>query len=147
MWTVRKLFLSRKTRNKIQICSMRLLDSFVPAKLCGLFFGWLLLTPVLHAQDTLDIAFGRISAADFKMPLPATDSDAHEVILADIGKSYYAGNSSGTIGLVYTRFMRVKILNKNGFGIGAHVIPFNKSSLGIYRNGTAEIVTDLKGST
>jgi transglutaminase-like putative cysteine protease len=147
MRTVHKLFWSEKTSSKIQIRSMLFFNSFVPSKLYGLFFGLLFLAPVLRAQDTLNIAFGRISAADFNMPLPASDSDANEVILADIGKSYYEGNSSGTIGLVYTRFMRVKILNKNAFGIGSHAIPFNRSSLGIYRNGTAESITDLKGST
>src|SRR5579864_2062679 len=95
--------------------------------------GWILIGNIffasecLSAQDTLNISFGRVSVQEFNRKLQLSDSSAGAVILADIGRSYYEANSAGSLGLVFTRFMRVKILNKNGFRIGTYEIGYNKS--------------------
>ena len=64
------------------------------------------------------------------------------MILADIGSTSFEGNNQGFFSLVYTRFIRVKIINKNGFDIGSREIT-------LYHNGDgdAEKLSSLKGST
>jgi hypothetical protein len=115
--------------------------------------GWILIGNIffasecLSAQDTLNISFGKVSVQEFNRKLQLSDSSAGAVVLADVGRSYYEANSVGSLGLVYTRFMRVKILNKNGFRIGTYEIDYNKSALSDFLGGTIESVTELKGST
>ena len=105
----------------------------------------------LHAQDTLKISFGRINADDFTKPLPITDTGANAVIIADIGRTYFEGNKMGDMDMVFKRFIRVKILNRNGLGIGQFAMGVELSThyyaeLSNSR-GVAESVTDLHGST
>ena len=76
----------------------------------------------LFAQETLSIKFGKISQADFKIEAPKFDSEANVLIIADIGKTSFEGNDKGFFTLIFTRFIRVKIMNKNGFDIGSQNI-------------------------
>jgi hypothetical protein len=69
------------------------------------------------AQDSLNIAFGNLSPSDFSQPLPKAFSNSSAVVIADIGKTYFLGESVLLMKQIYTRFIRVKILNKNGFHI------------------------------
>jgi len=95
-----------------------------------------------QAQDSLNIKFGRISIAEFSRTAPLTDTGASAVIIADIGKTYFEGNRKGNLDLVFTKFMRVKIINKNGFRIGDHeIVLFHDDK------GNTESVSDLKGLT
>jgi len=119
-----------------------------PGILYYLLTGIIFILPgLLCAQDTLNISFGRVSIQDFNRTVQTSDSSAGALILADIGRSYYEANSSGSLGLVFTRFMRVKILNKNGFRIGSYEIGYNKSTLSNFIGGTVESITELKGVT
>ncbi len=51
------------------------------------------------------------------------DSGANALIIADIGSTKFDGNHKGFFTLIFTRFLRVKIMNKNGFDIGSREIP------------------------
>jgi Domain of Unknown Function with PDB structure (DUF3858)/Domain of Unknown Function with PDB structure (DUF3857)/Transglutaminase-like superfamily len=116
--------------------------------ICWILMGVVFFVPeCLSAQDTLNISFGKVTVRDFYQPVHISDSSAGAVILADIGRSYYEANSAGSLGLVFTRFMRVKILNKNGFRIGSYEIGYNKSTLSNFIGGTIEAITELKGTT
>ena len=68
----------------------------------------------LSAQDKSPVKFGKISAEDFTIKQPF-DTGASAVVIADIGSSVFEGNVKGWFSLMYKRFRRVKILNKNGF--------------------------------
>ena len=96
----------------------------------------------LTAQDKLNYKFGKVTAGDFNLKAEKFDSGANAVILADIGSTSFEGNNQGFFSLVYTRFIRVKIINKNGFDIGSREIT-------LYHNGDgdAEKLSSLKGST
>jgi hypothetical protein len=93
-------------------------------------------------EERLNISFGKVAAADFDLSKEQFDSGANAVIIADIGDTKFEGNSRGDFTVIYTRFMRVKILNKNGFDIADYSIPF-------YHNmsGDQEKISNLKAST
>jgi len=92
------------------------------------------------AQDKLDIKFGKVTQADFSLSADKFDSGANALIIADIGKTSFEGDNRGSFDLVYTRFLRVKIINKNGLETGNRRIR-------LYRDGNenAERLTSLKG--
>jgi transglutaminase-like putative cysteine protease len=96
----------------------------------------------LFAQDNPPYKFGKITNSDFNLPASQFDSGANAVIIADVGKTIFTGNGRGFFSIVFTRSLRVRILNKNGFNIAnTRVFLYND------REGTLEKVTDLKGST
>jgi Domain of Unknown Function with PDB structure (DUF3857)/Domain of Unknown Function with PDB structure (DUF3858)/Transglutaminase-like superfamily len=110
-------------------------------KRCFLFLMALLCaTYVVTAQDKSPVKFGKITAADFTIKQPF-DTGASAVVIADIGTSIFEGNVKGWFSLVYKRFRRIKILNKNGFEAAKVEIP-------LYADGTAEEkLDDLKAYT
>ncbi|MBL7710523.1 MAG: hypothetical protein JNJ86_15725, partial [Chitinophagaceae bacterium] len=67
------------------------------------------------AQDKSKAKFGNVTAADFATKVYSIDSNASAVVIADIGSSSIDGNSKGWFSLVYKRFKRVHILNKNAY--------------------------------
>jgi Domain of Unknown Function with PDB structure (DUF3858)/Transglutaminase-like superfamily len=99
-------------------------------------------TIYLQAQDKSNFKFGKIAAADFSLTAEKFDSGANAVILADIGNTSYEGNDKGFFNTIYTRFLRVKIMNKNGFDIGSQQI-----FLSIDTGGVNDKLASLKGST
>jgi Domain of Unknown Function with PDB structure (DUF3858)/Transglutaminase-like superfamily len=105
------------------------------------FFGILFLH-VLQAQDKADYKFGKITAADFNLSADKFDSGANALIIADIGTAKFEGNNKGYFNLIFTRFMRVKIINKNGFDIGSQEI-----SLLHNHDGDYEKLYSLRAST
>jgi hypothetical protein len=121
---------------------MRFFKAPVIFKNYCLFFIVIFIHPALHAQDSLNIEFGKITIADFNQYVLKSDTGASAVIIADIGKTYFEGTNMGFLDIVFTRFMRVKIQNKNGLKIA-------KYEIGFYNNpsGYAEPISDLKGST
>jgi hypothetical protein len=96
----------------------------------------------VQAQDRSNIKFGKITPADFNLAATAFDSGANAIIIADIGSTTFEGNNKGSFTLVFTRFMRVKIMNKNGFDAGSHQIMLYHNS-----DGDVEKITSLKAST
>lgn len=79
------------------------------------------------SQDKINIKFGKVTAADFDLSKQKFDSGASAVVIADIGDSYFEGNSKGWFGIQFRKQTRIKILNKNGFGAADVVIPLYKN--------------------
>ena len=96
----------------------------------------------VRAQDFENMKFGSISAKDFQISASSFDSGASAVVIKDYGRTEYIGNESGFFSIHFKRFIRVKILNKNGFNAGTFeiLVPNYKS------NGYAK-VKDVMGST
>jgi hypothetical protein len=68
------------------------------------------------AQDKSNIEFGKVSPADFNLPVsPIIDSNTNAVILSDAGSIHFIGNSNNWFSNVYQRRTRIKILNKKAF--------------------------------
>jgi Domain of Unknown Function with PDB structure (DUF3858)/Transglutaminase-like superfamily len=96
----------------------------------------------VQAQEKGNYKFGNITLADFKIPVEKFDSGANAVIISDIGSTSFEGNTKGFFTLIFTYYMRVKIINKNGFRIGSHeILLFHNEE------GVSEKLTTLKGST
>jgi hypothetical protein len=96
----------------------------------------------LYAQDKSNVKFGKITIADFSLSAMKFDSGANAIIIADIGTTSYEGNDKGFFNVIYTRFMRVKIINKNGLDIGSQLI-----DLRLDTGGNNEKLISLKGTT
>ncbi len=107
-----------------------------------LIFLALFLTAGLFGQDKQEFKFGKISTADFKLSADPFDSGANVLIIADVGTIKFEGNNNGYFDLIFTRFLRVKINNKNGFKIGDREISLYHSSEGKY-----EKIISFKAST
>ncbi|MBW8686861.1 DUF3858 domain-containing protein [Chitinophaga rhizophila] len=60
------------------------------------------------------VKFGKITAEDFKATTFEKDTSAHAVVLADIGSSDYQADG-GDLHLVFKKFKRVKIVDKNAY--------------------------------
>ncbi len=106
-----------------------------------IFFGILCLN-FLQAQDKADYKFGKLTAADFNLSAEKFDSGANALIIADIGTAKFEGNNKGFFNLIFTHFMRVKIINKNGFDIGSREISLYHDHEGDY-----EKLYSLRAST
>jgi hypothetical protein len=96
----------------------------------------------IQAQDKTNYKFGKVSAADFNLSASKQDSGANAVIISDIGSTSFEGNTKGFFTLVFTHYMRVKIMNKNGFDIGSHNILLYHNEEGEY-----EKISAIRGST
>jgi hypothetical protein len=93
------------------------------------------------AQEKSPARFGKITPADFDLSNRKFDSGAAAVVIADIGSSDFEGNNKGWFSLMFKRFRRIKILNKNGFG-AANV------EISLYSSGNdAEKLEGLKAVT
>jgi len=96
----------------------------------------------VFGQDLQNLKFGKISVADFAVSSLSSDTGASAIIIKDYGKTEFTGSSHGFFDIVFTRNIRVKIVNNNGFGIAEYkILLFNN------RKGVAEKITELKGST
>ncbi len=95
------------------------------------------------AQDSLNIDFGKFSISDFEHSYSKLDSSSGAIIIADIGKSFFWEDRTVTKHM-FTRFMRVKILNANGFHIADYRFVLPK-----YGNGKTPVdsIFSLKAST
>lgn len=114
----------------------------ISRKHAGIILFLIISFQMLAAQDGSDIKFGKITATDFQVSAPKFDTGSSVVVIADIGKTGFEGNGKGFFSIVYTHFLRIKILNKNGFGAGDfEFLLYND------RHGANEKITNLKGST
>ncbi len=107
-----------------------------------LAFLFLLFAAPTKAQDKLDIKFGKVSRTDFNLTADKFDSGANALIIADIGSTSFEGDNNGSFTLVFTRFLRVKIINKNGLDAGNRKIFLYRGA-----NQNIEKLTFLKGVT
>jgi len=80
------------------------------------------------AQEVTAYKFGQVTPADFSTSGTGLDSNADAVIISDIGIADFEGNDEGLFTIVFTHYMRVKIINKNGISIGSHKIYLRKQS-------------------
>jgi hypothetical protein len=107
-----------------------------------IFSAFILITVFrLYSQDPSKAKFGNLTVADFANKQYAIDSNAHAVVIADIGSTQIQGNGKGSVSLVFKRFKRVHILNKNGFDVA-------DISISLYTNKSDEEKLDeLKAVT
>lgn len=71
---------------------------------------------VLIAQNKCPVKFGKLVPEDFNVQLPASDSGAAAVVVADVGLTEFVSDHSDvSIVMEFTRHTRIKIFNKNGF--------------------------------
>ncbi len=101
----------------------------------------LLLSFGVSAQDKQEFKFGKLSPADFTLSAEAFDSGANAVVIADVGAIKFEGNNNSYFDLIFTRFIRVKINNRNGFKIGDREISLYHS------DGRYEKIISFKAST
>ena len=85
--------------------------------------------------------FGDIKASDFSPKIYNIDSNANAIVLADIGSSKFEGNNNGNFSIVYKRFTRIKIINKNGFDHSSFQI------IVYHKNNIEEKLDNLEGTT
>lgn len=107
---------------------------------CIAVLAVLLLVQELSAQK-VELKFGKVSAEDFDLSKHSFDTASGAVYLADIGKSEFEGGSKGWFTVVFTRHVRIKILNKNGFDAADFAIS-------LYKRGDEEMKLEkLKAAT
>ena len=109
---------------------------------------WLLITSIafincLHAYD-FKMKFGKINVKNLKMSVYPLDSGAEAVILGDVGitKFVYQQNEGG-FDWIFERHVRIKIINKNGYGWANFEIPLYHST----NSAGKETVSSIKGYT
>lgn len=83
------------------------------------------------AQEKSPCKFGKISSEDFKKKVYTIDSNANAVVLADIGSSEIIGNDQWGFSLLFKKYTRIHILNKNGYD-AANV------EISLYKDGSLE---------
>jgi Domain of Unknown Function with PDB structure (DUF3857)/Domain of Unknown Function with PDB structure (DUF3858)/Transglutaminase-like superfamily len=88
-------------------------------------------TTGIHSQEKAPVKFGKVSQEDFKQTVYSIDSNTTAVIVADVGYTRIVGNSKSSFSLEFQKYMRARILNKNGYDVANVVIP-------IYISGSAE---------
>src|SRR3954470_7994322 len=111
-------------------------------KKCFIILSILLYAFHIQAQDKTSYKFGKVNPSDFNLSSSKTDSGANAVIMSDIGSTSFEGNTKGFFTLVFTHYMRVRIMNKNGFNIGSHNIYLYHDEEGQYEKMSA-----IRGST
>lgn len=85
--------------------------------------------------------FGDVKPEDFEPAVYSVDSSANAIYLYDVGSSYYQGNTKGLFDVVFNRHARIRLINKNGFGLATVEIH-------LYVNGEfEERLLDLDAAT
>jgi len=88
-----------------------------------ILFG-IALTGNISAQKKSHATFGKISPKDFDIASSIIDSNSNAVIMADVAFSRFTSNSKQTdFAILFERFTRIKILNKNGYDVATVQIP------------------------
>ncbi len=94
----------------------------------------------LRAQDEKP-KFGKVSMADLKMTRYDKDTSAEAVILSDLGQTYFDYDQTTGFVMIHDRFLRIKIITKDGY-------PFAYQSIPLHKNKNEEEQVDaLKAST
>lgn len=102
-------------------------------RLCTLYIPLLLIfiSPAFAQKKMEPFKFGDIKAADFAPTVYSIDSSASAIILADVGETWFEGNSKGNFSLLTRRFTRMRMINRNGFDAATIEIP-------LYIDGSTE---------
>lgn len=95
------------------------------------------------AQEKPGFKFGKVTAEDFAVKVPAYDSGAHAIIIGDLGRSMVTPNTKGGFGYEFERRLRIKIVDQNGIDAGKFIIPVYSSK----SNDSKEEVKSLKAIT
>lgn len=109
-------------------------------KLCFGIVFFCLLSANAFSQSGSPASFGKVTEKDFASKVYSIDSNANAVVIADIGSSHIEGNRNNFFSLVFKKYKRVHILNKNGFDAASVSIP-------LYTSGTAEEILDKLRAT
>ncbi|MBS1576473.1 MAG: DUF3857 domain-containing protein [Bacteroidetes bacterium] len=91
----------------------------------------IIISSSLYAQEKSPCKFGKIGPEDFQKKVYSIDSNANAVVLADIGSSEIIGNDKLGFSLLFKKYTRIHILNKNGYD-AANV------EVSLYKDGTTE---------
>ena len=98
-------------------------------------FFLLIIASACNAQEA-PIEWGEIPMEDLLMTTFPGDSNASAVILCDYGVS----KLDNDINIVFTRHLRIKILNEKGYELGTH-------SISIYKEDDTEELDDIEAVT
>ena len=88
----------------------------------------ILYSTILFCQEKSGVNFGRVSVEDFSISKLNVDTTQGAVIIADIGSTYFEGNSKGWFSLIYKHKRRIKIISKKGYELATVEIPLYISS-------------------
>src|SRR5215510_5827675 len=91
----------------------------------------LFITAVNFAQEKSPCKFGKVSSEDLQKKIYSIDSNANAVVISDVGSSEIIGNDRFGFSLVFKKYTRVHILNKNGYD-AANV------EVTLYKDGSVE---------
>lgn len=96
-------------------------------------------------EDKREFKFGNINLAEFETVPEGADSAAAAIKLFDVGSCFFRYQQGGGRGFVYvyTRHVRIKILNKTAYDLGDFEIGLYRASTG----GNKESVTAMQGAT
>src|SRR5580704_6596729 len=89
------------------------------------------------SQRSIELPFGDVSYADLKMKSFPRDTSASAFVINEIGKAHINDDEI----LVFEYYVKIKILNRNGFGQADFSIPLHKE------NDKKEELTSVKAST
>jgi len=100
---------------------------------------------MVRAQEKTPVKFGKVSPADFDLSAYKFDSSANAVVIADVGRSEFVGNTKGWFSLEFRHYKRIKILNRNGFDAATVAIPLYTSGMDIEKvNGLKAVTYNLE---
>jgi hypothetical protein len=85
----------------------------------------------VFAQEKSPYKFGKVTPEDLQKKLYSIDSNANAVVLSDVGSSEIEGNNKGWFSILFKRYTRIHILNKNGYD-AANV------EISLYKDGSLE---------
>ncbi len=77
----------------------------------------------LYSQTKPITKLSKVTLADFKPNSPVIDSNAHAVVLTDVGSSEFEGNNDGDFTLVFKCVKRTLLINKNAFDEATVKVP------------------------
>lgn len=99
---------------------------------------------VAFTQKQSDIKFGRVETSDFAVENIKADTSYGGVIIAEIGKSYFDGNTDGWFTLIHEVKKRIYIVNKKGFDLATVAVYLYQTKK---NNNTEEKLESLKATT
>ena len=94
-----------------------------PLYLLLAFMACIFLVPNADGQEKLPVRFGKVSPEDFNLSKYSFDTGSSAVVIADVGRTSFEGNTKGWFSLNFKHQIRIKILNKNGFDAANFSIP------------------------
>lgn len=85
--------------------------------------SYLLISNYAYSQTKPITKLEKITLADFKPNSPVVDSNAHAIVLADLGSSEFEGNSNGDFTLIFKHTKRILLVNKTAFDEATVKVP------------------------